>query len=42
MRTIVAGRGEGAVQLTTRQLCPRNCREQWDNSQCAALEQRAK
>lgn len=42
MRTIVAGRGEGAVQLTTRQLCPRNCREQWDNSQCAALEQRAR
>lgn len=42
MRTIVAGRGEGAVQLTTRQLCPRNCREQWDNSQCAALELRAR
>lgn len=42
MRTIVAGRGEGAVQITTRQLCPRSCRDQWDNSQCAALEQRAR
>ncbi len=42
MRTIVAGGGEGAVQITTRQLCPRSCRDQWDNSQCAALEQRAR
>ena len=41
MRTIVAGGGEGAIQLTTRQLCPRNCYDQWDNSQCAPLEQRA-
>ena len=42
VRTIVAGGGEGAIQLTTRQLCPRNCYDQWDNSQCAPLEQRAK
>lgn len=41
MRTIVAGGGEGAIQITTRQLCPRNCYDQWDNSQCAPLEQRA-
>ncbi|HEY1043990.1 MAG TPA: hypothetical protein VGE60_09015 [Telluria sp.] len=41
MRTVVAGGGEGAIQLTTRQLCPRNCYDQWDNSQCAPLEQRA-
>lgn len=40
MRTIVAGRGEGAIQITTRQLCPRNCYDQWDNSQCTPLEQR--
>lgn len=41
MRTIVAGAGEGAIQITTRQLCPRNCYDQWDGSQCAPLEQRA-
>lgn len=41
VRTIVAGNGEGAIQLTTRQLCPRNCSDQWDNSRCVGLEQRA-
>lgn len=37
MRTIVAGNGEGAIQITTRQLCPRNCHDSWNN-QCAAYE----
>lgn len=37
MRTVVAGNGEGAIQITTRQLCPRNCRDSWNN-QCAAYE----
>lgn len=39
-RTVVAGGGESAIQITTRQLCPRDCRDQWDDSQCAALEAR--
>lgn len=42
MRTVVAGRGEGAIQITTRQQCPRNCRDQWDNSECSTLEARSK
>lgn len=42
MRTIVGGKGEGAIQITTRQLCPRNCHDQWDNSQCAPLEARSR
>lgn len=41
MRTVVAGNGEGAIQITTRQMCPRNCRDEWDNSQCSPMEQRA-
>ena len=40
MRTIVAGGGEGAIQLTTRQVCPLNCSVLTDN-QCAALQARA-
>ncbi len=40
MRTIVAGGGEGAVVFTTRQTCPRNCRDVWSN-ECAAFEARA-
>ena len=40
MRTIVAGGGEGAIQIRTRQMCPLNCLDQWDNSQCALLEAR--
>ena len=40
MRTIVAGGGEGAVVFTTRQTCPRNCRDVWSN-ECAAFEVRA-
>ena len=40
MRTIVAGKGEGAIQIRTRQLCPQNCHDQWDGSQCALLEAR--
>lgn len=42
MRTIVAGKGEGAIQITTRQQCPRNCYDQWDSSQCAPLEARSR
>lgn len=42
MRTIVADEGEGAIQITTRQLCPRNCYDQWDDSQCARFEARTK
>jgi hypothetical protein len=37
MRTIVAGAGEGAIQLTTRQKCPLNCSVS-TNNQCATLE----
>jgi len=40
MRTIVAGKGEGAIQIKTRQLCPLNCHDQWDDSQCALLDAR--
>ena len=40
MRTIVAGGGEGAIQMTTRQLCPSQCSVSLTN-QCAALEARA-
>ncbi len=40
MRTIVAGGGEGAVIFTTRQTCPRNCRDVWSND-CATFEARA-
>lgn len=41
MRVIVAGCGEGAIQIMTRQLCPRECHDHWDDSQCAALDARA-
>lgn len=41
MRTIVAGRGEGAIQLTTRQMCPLQCSVSTRND-CAALEERAR
>lgn len=40
MRTIVAGAGEGAIQLTTRQKCPLECSISTSN-QCATLESRA-
>lgn len=42
MRTIVAGGGEGAIQITTRQKCPRDCHDTWDNSQCATLQARSR
>jgi len=42
VRTIVAGNGEGAVQFTTRQKCPRVCTDSWDESQCAPLSTRAR
>lgn len=41
MRVIVAGCGEGAIQITTRQVCPLNCSVS-TNNQCAALEARAR
>lgn len=41
MRTIVARGGEGAIQITTRQLCPPTCRDTWDDSMCLPLQQRA-
>ncbi|MDP2759777.1 MAG: hypothetical protein Q8O64_05140 [Sideroxyarcus sp.] len=40
MRTIVAGGGEGAIQITTRQKCPLNCSVS-TNNQCATLEARS-
>lgn len=40
MRTIVAGRGEGAIQLTTRQKCPVQCSVSTRND-CATLEARS-
>jgi hypothetical protein len=42
VRTIVAGDGEGAVQFTTRQKCPRVCTDKWDDSQCEPLAGRSK
>ena len=42
MRTIVAGAGEGAIQITTRQVCPRNCYDHWDSSECDGLEARTR
>ncbi len=36
-RTVVAGGGEGAIQITTRQFCTRLCNISWDN-QCKELE----
>lgn len=41
MRTIVAGGGEGAIQMTTRQMCPLQCSVSTRND-CAALEARAR
>lgn len=41
MRTVVAGGGEGAIQITTRQKCPRDCHDTWDDSQCATLQARS-
>lgn len=41
VRTIVAGCGEGAIQLTTRQACPRVCSVSTRND-CAALEARSR
>lgn len=41
MRVIVAGCGEGAIQMTTRQVCPLNCSVS-TNNQCGALEARAR
>lgn len=40
MRTIVAGNGEGAIRISARMACPRNCQDNWIN-QCTPLEQRA-
>lgn len=40
MRTIVAGGGEGAIQLTTRQMCPLQCSVSTRND-CATLEARS-
>ncbi len=42
MRTVVAGAGEGAIQIATRQACPRSCTERWDTSECAPLEARSR
>ena len=41
MRTIVAGGGEGAIQLTTRQFCPLQCSVSTRND-CASLEARSR
>jgi hypothetical protein len=40
MRVIVAGYGEGAIQLTTRQMCPLQCSVS-TRDDCAALEARS-
>ena len=40
VRTIVAGYGEGAIQIRTRQVCPITCTASTDN-QCQSLEARA-
>lgn len=40
-RTIVGGGGESAIQITTRQVCPRDCHDQWDDSQCSAMAARS-
>lgn len=40
MRVIVAGCGEGAIQMTTRQMCPLQCSVSTRND-CAALEARS-
>lgn len=40
MRTIVAGAGEGAIVISTRQYCPRMCSTTWLN-QCTDLENKA-
>jgi hypothetical protein len=40
MRTIVAGKGEGAIQFKTRQFCPRICNATWEN-QCSSHERRS-
>jgi hypothetical protein len=40
MRTVVAGHGEGAIVMKTRQYCPKVCTETWEN-QCSNFETRA-
>jgi hypothetical protein len=40
MRTIVAGAGEGAIVISTRQYCPPFCSTSWLN-QCSDLENKA-
>jgi len=40
VRTVVAGLGEGAIQIRTRQVCPVTCTASIDN-QCQSLEARA-
>ena len=40
VRTIVAGYGEGAIQIRTRQVCPITCTAS-TNNQCQSLEARA-
>lgn len=42
MRTIVGGNGEGAIQITARQKCPRNCYDRWDDSECTEFEARTR
>lgn len=37
MRVIVSGKGEGAIQMTTRQYCPSTCVTNWTDN-CGALE----
>lgn len=37
MRVIVSGKGEGALQMTTRQYCPSSCVTNWTDN-CGALE----
>ena len=34
-RTIVSGRGESAIQITTRQKCPSDCTVSWNKTACA-------
>lgn len=40
MRTIVAGAGEGAIRIRARMLCPSNCYDTWDDSECSAFRAR--
>lgn len=41
MRTIVAGNGEGAIRISARMACPRNCTDTW-NDQCLPLAERSR